>query len=271
MNVSVIIPTYNRAHLIRGAVLSVASQTEPPSEIIVVDDGSTDNTRAVLEGLRLPNLVYVYQEKSGANAARNAGLYHAQHDWVAFHDSDDFWLPNKLATCRAALDSCAPEDQENIDVIFSAFCLYEPRKRSLKLMPAALNGAASQCVIYKEPLRQTRALVANPISTQTLLVNKKRIVEVGNFDNTLKRFQDWDLAIRLANTSPFLFITCPLCYVAISSDSLTRNFQAGLHARKALMEKHARLYMQYPFQFFRAKLDLLLRTLVYCLVGKLRP
>src|ERR1700675_3091910 len=101
LSIAAIIPTYNYAHGIKQAIASVLNQTLSPVEIIVVDDGSTDGTRNVLDtyGLRIN---YLYQQNRGASAARNAGVLSTNCEWVAFLDHDDEWYPTKLE-CQAAL------------------------------------------------------------------------------------------------------------------------------------------------------------------------
>ena len=100
--VSVVIPTYNRARWLPGAVDSILAQSSPPAEVVVVDDGSTDETPAVCRGLRSP-VRCVRQENAGAAAARNRGIREARCEWVAFQDSDDLWNPEKLEVQWAAL------------------------------------------------------------------------------------------------------------------------------------------------------------------------
>ncbi len=100
---SVIIPTFNRAHLIARAIESVRSQIETGDEIIVVDDGSTDNTEAVIAGIGDHRIRYIRQAKAGAGAARNRGVREAQGELIAFQDSDDEWLPGKAALQREFL------------------------------------------------------------------------------------------------------------------------------------------------------------------------
>ena len=91
--VTVVIPTYNRAHLIKDAVESVLNQTYQDFELIVIDDGSTDNTREVLAVYK-DKLTYIYQENQGRSSARNHGIELAQGEYIAFLDSDDVWFPD---------------------------------------------------------------------------------------------------------------------------------------------------------------------------------
>src|SRR3989304_595361 len=101
--VSVIIPTYNTAHYIAPAVESVLGQTYQDTEIIVVDDGSTDNTRTVLTPY-MDRIQYIVQDNKGRSEARNRGIHQSQGEFIAFLDADDLWLPDKLSQQVAALD-----------------------------------------------------------------------------------------------------------------------------------------------------------------------
>jgi len=98
-----VIPTYNRAHLISRAIESVLNQSHPPDEIIVVDDGSSDDTRAVLSQFG-EKITPIYQENAGSAVARHTGILAAQFDWIALLDSDDIWLPNHLERMAAVIN-----------------------------------------------------------------------------------------------------------------------------------------------------------------------
>src|SRR3989338_7771251 len=93
--ISVIIPTHNRSSFLQEALLSVRQQDLQPLETIVVDDGSTDDTALLCQN-NFPQIHYLHQNRQGVSAARNRGLHHAKGDWIAFLDSDDLWLPDKL-------------------------------------------------------------------------------------------------------------------------------------------------------------------------------
>ncbi|MCB1713751.1 MAG: glycosyltransferase family 2 protein, partial [Candidatus Competibacteraceae bacterium] len=99
VTISVIIPAHNRAHTLPRALDSVLAQTRPADEVILVDDGSTDDTAALLQA-HYPTVRYLHQPNQGVSAARNSGIRLARGDWIALLDSDDAWLPHKLA-CQA--------------------------------------------------------------------------------------------------------------------------------------------------------------------------
>ena len=110
--ISVIIPTYNRGSLILGAVNSVLNQTYRNIELLVVDDCSTDNTSQILENLKDSRIKYIRLEKnSGACTARNKGIEYASGEFIAFNDSDDLWLPEKLERQLAFLK------ENNADIV----------------------------------------------------------------------------------------------------------------------------------------------------------
>jgi glycosyltransferase involved in cell wall biosynthesis len=102
--VSVIIPAYNQAHYLSAAVHSVLTQTHDQLEVIVVDDGSTDRTRDVVERISDPRVRYVHQQNAGLSAARNTGIRHARGDFLSYLDSDDLFLPDKLRVLLGAFD-----------------------------------------------------------------------------------------------------------------------------------------------------------------------
>jgi len=108
--VSVIISTYNRAHLIGRAIQSVLNQTYQDFEVIVVDDGSTDNTEEIVKSFNDPRIRYIRHEKNkGAAAARNTGIKAARGKYIAFQDSDDEWLPEKLEKQMKVFENAPPE------------------------------------------------------------------------------------------------------------------------------------------------------------------
>jgi glycosyltransferase involved in cell wall biosynthesis len=106
--ISVVIPCYNRSTFLKRAIDSALAQTARASEVIVVDDGSTDNTREVCAGYG-NQIEYVWQKNAGSSAARNTGVSHARNRWVAFLDSDDYWTTSHLARMASALEETGGE------------------------------------------------------------------------------------------------------------------------------------------------------------------
>ena len=215
-------PSYNRASLIERTIASVMAQSFDRFELIIVDDGSTDDTLAVLAGHEDPRIaIYQQRRNAGAPSARNAGVAMARSPLVAFQDSDDEWQPGLLAEHVQALAGA--------DV---SFCQLEQRygaARSLYPPP----GWKIAPDVYAQLLGNSH------ISTQTLAMTKAIFQQVGGFDPAMPRFQDWDLVLRLAQAGArFQYIDQPLAIAHDSPDSLTRSVEKGLIGRQRLIEKH---------------------------------
>lgn len=128
--VSIIIPTYNRSQLIARAVKSVLNQTYQNFELIIIDDGSTDNTRELVTSFNDERIRYIrHEENKGEAAARNTGLKAARCDYIAYQDSDDEWLPEKLARQIELLQDASPE----VGVIYTGFWKAENHRRTYVL------------------------------------------------------------------------------------------------------------------------------------------
>ena len=196
--IGVIIPTYNRAALLREALDSVLSQTRPPDEIIVVDDGSTDDTRQTIEnGYAGRNVVYVYQPNARQGAARNKGQARATGDFLLFLDADDRLHPHALDRLERALD--ARRDA----------CLAYGRARVI-----GPEGQVTQRRWEKEDFAGPgtalwpRLMESNFICTPGCALLRRALLEpVGRptWDAALVGVEDWDLWLRLAETgAPFV-------------------------------------------------------------------
>ena len=224
--VSVIIPTYNRANLINRSVSSVLNQTFKDFEVIVVDDGSIDNTENVVKNFNDSRIKYIKGEKNvGAAAARNIGIKVAKGKFIAFQDSDDEWLPEKL------------EEQIKIfkKVSLRIGIVYVGRwqiKEEKKMYIPFERVNQKEGNIYKELLK------SNFIGTPTILVKKECFEKVGMFNENLPRFQDWELVLRLAKYYNFKFIDEPLVLCHFTSKSISTNSNALLKAFKIIKEKY---------------------------------
>jgi glycosyltransferase involved in cell wall biosynthesis len=188
---AVIVPTYNRADTIEQALSSVIEQTVAPSEIIVVDDGSTDDTVRRVMGIGSPLIrILVNDHNLGATASRNRGAKVATAEWVAFLDSDDYWHPQKLETERALIAATG----DGVSAIASNHVL-------------VIDGQVRNLPTQKERVGDVaRALHSeNFLGTcSCMTVRRKQFLAIGGFNEQLKSCQDWDLWIRAADAGEVL-------------------------------------------------------------------
>ncbi len=209
-NVSVIIPTYNRADLIVEAIHSVLAQTYQDLELIVVDDGSTDGTReAVAPYVQRSNgrVRYVYQENQGLSAARNTGCRLARGQYLAFLDSDDLWKPEKLAVQVPVLDA-----DPTVGLVSSMAETIDARNtRVLGRKPKHPAGTT---------LREMVTQGTQPPSS--FVVRREAIEGIGCFDPEIRRgFEDVDLCFRLARRWKFVCLNDVLIRYRMHESNLT--------------------------------------------------
>jgi glycosyltransferase involved in cell wall biosynthesis len=192
--ISVIIPTYNRGWIINEAIDSVLTQDYVNFELIVVDDGSTDNTHDILNSYQ-KNFLVLRQNNKGVSAARNRGLAAASGHFVAFLDSDDTWLPQKLSRQVDFFQSnpdaliCQTEEiwiRNNVRV--------NPKKRHKKPSGMIFEPSLSLCLV----------------SPSAVMIKKNLFEEVGIFDETLPACEDYDLWLRVSCRHPVHLIDTPL-------------------------------------------------------------
>lgn len=223
--VSIIIPTYNRANLMGKSISSVLDQIFKDFEVIIVDDGSVDNTESVVKSFNDTRIKYVKLKKNrGSCFARNVGLKIAEGEYIAFQDSDDEWLPEKLEKQMKVFEILP---QENI--VYTGFWRIKNNKKTYVPFNRVKQREGN---VFKELLR------GNFISTQTLLVKKKCFEKSGMFDENLPRFQDWDLVLRLAKYYNFKFINEPLALCYFTSKSISTDSNALLKAFKIIEKKY---------------------------------
>jgi glycosyltransferase involved in cell wall biosynthesis len=182
--VSAIIPTYNSADFVVEAVESVLAQTYPNVEIIVVDDGSADDTVARLNSRFGSRIQVVQQEHLGPAVARNAGLRTAKGEFAAFLDADDLWMPKKIERSLGPL-----QGNPKVGVVYTAVRIHEMDSgRKYTLPQYTISGNMA-----KELFAECRG-----VNTSTLVVRREALDRIGGFDEEFFRAQDWDLMVRLA-------------------------------------------------------------------------
>ena len=221
--VSVIIPTYNRASLLKETLESVLAQTYTDYEVIIIDDGSTDHTEETVQAFLTDSRIrYVKQPNAGVSAARNHGIFEARGEWIAFLDSDDLWLPNKLEKQMAFLAEhptagavCGPSYQYQDGQVKKnekGEILRRPwEKRPTSLLPFELFATEEW------------------VCTPSVLVRKAVLYKAGLFENCLKIDEDYALWTKIARYTEFWFLDEVLGYIRyhetnITSDAETLDF-----------------------------------------------
>lgn len=189
-SVSVVVPTYNRASLLRRALRSILEQTRFPDEIVVVDDGSTDNTASVVED-EFSEVRLLSQENRGVSAARNLGIMTTSGDWVAFLDSDDEWVPEKLERQLAALGSRSEFQVCHTDEIW----IRNGRRVNPRRKHAKYGGRIFR---YCLPLCA--------MSPSSVMIHRSVFKRVGLFDEDLPACEDYDLWLRICCRYPVLYL-----------------------------------------------------------------
>jgi glycosyltransferase involved in cell wall biosynthesis len=194
IQVSVIIPTYNRAHVLPDAIDSVLAQDFSDYELIVIDDGSTDNTMTILDGY--PNRVKVYrQTNQGVSAARNHGIAVSSGELIAFLDSDDLWLPQKLAV-QAAFFNSNPEALicQTQEIWIRNGVRVNPKKRHQKPCGLIFEKSLELCLV----------------SPSAVMLRRQLFDSVGLFDESLPACEDYDLWLRISSRFSVHLIDKPL-------------------------------------------------------------
>lgn len=215
--VSIVVPTFNCASYLRLAVQSVLDQDYPEKEIIVVDDGSTDNTAEILAEFG-SRIVVINQPNSGIAAARNIGLQSSHGDLIAFLDSDDYWLPGKLRRQVEYL-SAHPE----VGAVYCGWHEWRPtahadvdiKKEWLEAMRTDGIQSSESGMLYNQLLQDCIIL------TSTLLLRREIREGVGLFDSTLRRGQDYDYWLRMSRLTHIHKLSATLVLYRIHTESIT--------------------------------------------------
>jgi len=220
--VSVIVPTWNRAERLAGALESVLAQTRPADEVIVVDDGSTDGTPELL-ARRFPEVKALSIEHSGVSAARNHGIARARGEWLAFLDSDDLWHEEKLAAQLAALEREGEMRLCHTDEIWIRDGRrVNPRRRHLKTGGWIFQHCLPLCAI----------------SPSAVTIHRSVFETVGYFDESFPACEDYDLWLRVTSRFPVHYVDRPLVTkVGGHDDQLSRTVPALDRYRIRALEK----------------------------------
>jgi glycosyltransferase involved in cell wall biosynthesis len=220
----VVIPTYNYGRFVVEAIDSALAQSDQPLEIIVVDDGSTDDTPSLLQRYR-ERIRYIRQENRGLSAARNTGIREARGEWIAFLDSDDLWHPHKLERTAAAIAAYPDISAFSTDMI--TFSQQPP------------------CPVLKQPRRlHLRRLTLRDLifgvhfsGGSGAVVRKTCFDEIGGFDESLRAVEDLDMWVRLASQSAIGRLREALVFVRVHPTSMSAKAESMEMNHRLMLEK----------------------------------
>jgi len=231
--ISVVIPTYNSADFITKTLETLYSQTYNNYEVIVSDDGSTDNTVAVVRSFFLQNSsrkkALLINKHEGPGAARNKGIKSASGDWISFLDSDDLWNHNKLESVVGYIHK-----NDDIDLVCHSLIVKDGSKENLMDPSKYFNNKINPFLsMYRE----------NCLYTSALTVKKSILYQAGLFDNRLPSAQDYDLWLRLGliNKIKMGFIEDPLSIHIVREGSISSNVERRL---KCMLEISRKYYVE---------------------------
>src|SRR6266550_4530573 len=219
-DISVVVPTYNGATLVADAVRSILSQTVPPREILVVDDGSTDDTPEVCAKFPAP-VRYIRQPNGGVSAARNRGIAEARGDWIALADADDVWLPTKLEVQLAAVDAArgCRWSLTHCEVIDGRGAVVSGSQGFVRVFPLFREHRATTDEFFGRALKRLEVQAARSVHRvyvgdafallflgnfalpSSLLVHRSLVREAGSFDERFRLAEETEYCHRLAAAS----------------------------------------------------------------------
>ncbi len=232
--VSVVLPTYNRGYIISRAIESILAQTFQDFELIIVDDGSSDNTERVVRTFTDPRIRYIKELHRGGAAARNTGIFIAQGEFIAFQDSDDEWLPEKLARQVEAFRTAGPE----IGVVYTGFWKNTKEGTRIYYPPASVRQKEGN--IYEELLH------GNFVTNQAAMVRRECFHQIGGYDESLPGMHELDLWLRMAKRYEFSYIPKGLVVTHFTEDSITAHHEYRLRGREIIFSKHFSDFEKYP-------------------------
>ena len=209
--VSVVIPAYNYARYLPDAIGSVLAQTHRDLECIVVDDGSTDDTRAVVEDIRDERVRYVHKVNGGLSSARNAGIWEARHRFVGFLDADDRWLPDFLGRTL--------EEFERGDAKLGAVATasYRIDEHGARVGAARFTFGESCDLGFRDFCLRNRPL------SSSILIRREAVAETGEFDTSLRSSEDRDYWLRMtAREWKLRFLDEPLAEIRRHSVNMSK-------------------------------------------------
>ncbi len=199
--ISVVIPAYNAARFLPRCLESVFAQTLKPDEVIVVDDGSTDNTAALAAEL---GARVISRPNGGPSAAKNAGIQSASSEWIALLDADDLWAPTKLERQVACI-------QSDTVLVYTGIRIFDD------------NGVRGESRGIDATLAKKMLRYCNPIPNSSVLVRQSAITQGGGFREDIRNGEDWEMWFRMQRLGDFEAVPDPLTDYYVYQNSLSAN------------------------------------------------
>lgn len=255
--VSVIIPTYNRANLVGRAIKSVLEQTFKNIELLVIDDGSDDDTEKVVKNFDSEAIKYIqHEENKGAAVARNTGIENARGEYVAFLDSGDEWFPQKLEKQVSVL-----KKKKDVGIVYVGTIYFDERYNDnlLEIVIPKYKG-----MVYRKLLEKN--IVCGGCSS--VLIRKQCFEYVGGFDSEFPAAQDWDMWIRIAKLYKFDYIPNILLKYFSQKIGISQNIYAIIEGKKKFLNKHRKDIKNMPLSCYSYHLFQIGSLL--CKVGDIR-
>jgi glycosyltransferase involved in cell wall biosynthesis len=214
MKISVVIPAYNAARFLPRCVESVLAQTLEPEEIIVVDDGSKDDTTAVAQGL---GVKVITQPNGGLSAARNTGMRHAKSDWIALLDADDLWAPEKLRLQ-------ANKVRDDTVLVYTGIRIFDD------------NGTRQLCLADPPSVTCRLLRYRNPIAPSSVLARRDEMTRDNGFREDIRACEDWEMWVRLMRLGKFEFVPEPVTDYYVYPGSMSADPNRMLVAMEQILE-----------------------------------
>lgn len=270
--ISIVIPTYNCALYITEAIKSVLNQTYKDFEIIIVDDGSTDNTHEIIKSYKDTGKVkYVFQKNKGVAEARNTGILAATGDFIAYVDADDELDSRMIAMCLEQVEKDGTE-----------WCITD----ILRIQRSETEVKKEICRTEMPENDIKKEILVNDFSRRSPFFRRKTLLEIGLYDKEMLTREDWDMNIRLILKGiPFSYIPKPLYIYKIRSDSLMKkNKKKSYDCTLRLLKKHhkriadsgnkdiAKIYAHKLWRLGRAYLTDVydFRSFIFCVVESMK-
>lgn len=232
--VDVVIPAYNADRFITHTLESVAKQTYPINSVIVVNDGSTDETQALVLAFARTHLhlktTLLNQTNLGLSAARNTGILHATADYIAFLDADDLWAPEKLAQ---QMNVFACKTWPNLGIVYCAYQIVDESGQVVASSSRDVINPKHRGNIYQQ------LLLGNFISGSgsSVLIKRSVFSEIGLFDQNLRACEDWDMWMRIAKQYQFDFVKEPLVFIRVHQSNMQKDSLRMLSAELMVLDK----------------------------------